>query len=225
MIRNGVFGVSSAYALLRAQNMVAVAAALMLLASGSLSAAGLRPDKNEKARLKACERRLCSIIVGRKPRGPDLACRLSKTWSKKLLKKGGRKSRVAWLFGDARCETDVVLRRVMILGALSGRKYKMKMPLHTVNCTVERSNELRPVRILIAPKIKFKHGKAKKIWLNVRKVHAPSDVKGLIWTVAKLEDSLGIFHRSMIKQVNKFIHKQCFKVLQQPRKNIVRKKK
>ena len=194
--------------------IVAVVTALFLsLPASSATAASLVPAKNEKARLKACERRLCRIIVGKKPAGPDLNCKLSKTWGKSVLKKGGKKSRIAWVFGDARCEADVILRRSVIIGALTGGKYKMRVPPHTVNCTVERSNELRPVKILIAPKIEFKRGKAKKIWLNVRKIQGPGDVKGLIWGVAKLEDSLGIFHKSMIKQVNKFIHTKCVKVL------------
>jgi hypothetical protein len=34
-------------------------------------------------------------------------------------------------------------------------------------------------------------------------------VTGTISTIAAMEDKLGIFHGSLIKSVNKFIHKRC----------------
>ncbi len=188
-----------------------------VLFSAQLSPAfALKPDKNEKKQLKACELKLCSIIVGKQPTGPGLSCALKKTWSKKTLTQGnkkGKKSRVSWLFGDAQCQTNITLSRAAIIGAVSRGKHKLWLPKQTVNCKVVRSNKVRPVTIVVEPKINFKNGLARKIWLNVRKVDGPSDVKGLIWTVAKLEDSIGIFHRPMIKQINKFILKKCPKAV------------
>lgn len=188
-------------------------AAAILLSMGISPARALSPDENEKARLKACEQDICSIIVGRKPSGADLSCNLKKTWSKNTLRKGGKKSKVSWLFGDAQCQADIALSRATIISAVSDRKFVLKLPPQKVNCKVERSKELHPVNILIAPKIKFKKGKAKKIWLNLKKVNGPKDIKGLLWAVAKLEDSVGIFHKPMLKQVNKFLHNKCAKVI------------
>ena len=192
---------------------IVAALGLIFLAGNVAPAGALTPDKNEKIQLKACERRLCKIIVGKKATGQDLSCALKKTWSQKTLKNGGKASKVSWLFGDAQCKADIFLSRATILSALSQRKYKLWLPSQTVNCKVVRSNKVRPVTIIVEPKIVFKKGRAKKIWLNVRRVSGPKDVKGLIWTVAKLEDSIGIFHKSMIKQVNKFILNKCPRVV------------
>ncbi len=189
---------------------------VLLAAQYSSLASALEPGKDEKKHLKACERQLCKIIVGKQPTGPDLSCALKKTWSKKTLTQGnkkGKKSRVSWLFGDAQCQTNISLSRAAIISAVSGRKFKLWLPPQTVNCKVVRSDKIRPVTIVVEPEIKFKNGVAKKVWLNVRKVDGPSDVKGLIWTVAKLEDSIGIFHRPMIKQINKFIQQKCPKAV------------
>jgi hypothetical protein len=63
----------------------------------------------------------------------------------------------------------------------------------------------------LAPKIIFKNGRAEKVWINLKKVDGPVSVKATIWTVARLEDSIGIFHRQMIKSMNKFVEKSCAK--------------
>ena len=46
-------------------------------------------------------------------------------------------------------------------------------------------------------------------WINLEKIDGPENVTGTISTIAAMEDKLGIFHGSLIKSVNKFIHKRC----------------
>ena len=64
-------------------------------------------------------------------------------------------------------------------------------------------------KVKLAPKIVFKNGKADKVWINLETIEGPADVKSTIWTAANLEDTIGIFHRPMIKSINKFLEKQC----------------
>ena len=115
--------------------------------------------------------------------------------------------------GAANCEVDLVVPRQIIVGALSAAEIKVTLPDHTVNCEVEREGSIDKARITLAPIIEFKGGKAKKIWVNVTDIKAPGMIKGVVWSAAQLQDSVGIFHRRMVKSVNKFIAEQCPKVV------------
>ena len=61
----------------------------------------------------------------------------------------------------------------------------------------------------LAPKMVFKNGHAEKVWINLKDLKAPADIKATIWTAAKLEDLLGFFHGKMIKSINKFMYSRC----------------
>ncbi len=193
----------------------AVAAAIVFLLGAAVpfgKVMALEPRADEKSRLKACEKSLCQVVVSKKPANGDLQCPLSKVWSKKTMKEGSAK-KLRWGFGAAKCEVDLKVPRDMIVGALSAEEIKVTLPTHTVDCEVERENSVDKAQITLAPIIEFKDGKAKKIWVNVTDIKAPGVIKGVVWSAAQLEDSLGIFHRRMIKSVNKFITEECPKVV------------
>ena len=185
----------------------AVAGSFLLLAAASPGFA-LEEPPDELPALKACEKRLCTMILDKKPVGDDFACEAQKTWAKSTLEEGKSKG-IDWGFGDARCKVDLKLARKDIVDALTKRKHTIRVPAHDVNCIMEREGELRPVTARLAPKLTFKDGKADKVWINLETIEGPDDVKSTIWTAAKLEDTLGIFHRPMIKSINKFLHRQC----------------
>jgi len=168
----------------------------------------LEEAPGEMAKIKGCEKDLCTMVLGRQPKGSDLKCNLSKTWASSSLN-GGKSKGISWIFGDARCSTTLSLTRADIVGALTKPKYTIKVPQQMVNCVVERSGETKPVKIKATPKLTFKGGRADKVWLNVKEIDGPEDVKGTVWTAASLEDTLGIFHRPMIKEINKLLYTQC----------------
>jgi hypothetical protein len=101
------------------------------------------------------------------------------------------------------------LSRADIIAALTKPKHTVRIPSQDVTCVLEREGEIKPVLIKLSPKLTFKDGKADKVWINLESIEGPADVKSTIWTAAKLEDSIGIFHRPMIKSINKFLFKQC----------------
>lgn len=191
---------------------VRLAGFVALIWSIAAPASALEPRKDEKDRLKACEKSLCTLIVAKKPVKGDLQCPLSKAWSKKTMKEGSG-SKLRWGFGAARCEVDLKVPRETIVGALSAAEIKVTLPPHTVDCEVERENSVDKAQITLAPIIELKDGKAKKIWVNVTDIKAPGVIKGVVWSAAQLEDSVGLFHRRMIKAVNKFIREECPKVV------------
>lgn len=186
-----------------------LAAGLLALAAAG-TAAALEEPAHELPALKACEKRLCGMVLGKEAAGADLACDVQKTWAKSTLEEGKSKG-VSWGFGDARCKVDIKLGRKDIVAALTQSKHTVRVPPHEVNCVVEREGELRPVTAKLAPKLKFKNGKADKVWINLESIEGPADVKSTVWAAAQLEDTLGIFHRPMIKSINKFLHRQCAK--------------
>lgn len=185
-------------------------AAVLLAVVAVLPARALEEPPGEMLALKACEKRLCAMVLGKEPTGSDLQCDVQKTWARSSLE-GGKDKGVSWGFGDARCSVDLKLERKDIVAALTKAKYTVKVPAHQVNCVIEREGELKPVKAKLAPKLKFKDGKADKVWINLESIDGPDDVKSTIWTAAKLEDNLGLFHRPMIKSINKFLHRQCEK--------------
>jgi len=189
---------------------------LTFLAAGWLALAAAHPafaldePPGEMAALKACEKRLCAMVLGKEPVGSDLACDVQKTWAKSSLE-GGKDKGVSWNFGDARCSVDLRLQRKDIVAALTQPKHTVRVPAHDVDCILERDGEIKPVKARLAPKLTFKDGKADKVWINLESIEGPADVKSTIWTAAQLEDKLGIFHRPMIKSINKFLTHQCAK--------------
>lgn len=194
----------------RSRALPVVAVAIAVLAASFLPARALEPPPGEEAALKACEKQICKMILDKQPAGKDLACGLQKTWAKERLDEGRSKG-VSWGFGDARCEVDVKLSRAELYNALTKPKHKVFIPAHDVKCVIEREGEIQPVMARLAPKLVFKNGKADKVWINLESIDGPADVKSTISAAAKLEDSLGIFHGPMIKQINKFMHQQCAK--------------
>jgi len=181
--------------------------AVAMLAAGSASA--LDEKANEKEQAKACEQQLCQIILKKDAAGSDLKCDIGKTWAKKTIEGGIEKKKVSWGFGDARCGVALAVPRGAIVDALTKPEQAFEFPKHTIKCEVEREKEVVPINISMAPKIQFKGGKAEKAWLNVSEIEAPAVVKGAIWTAAKLEDTVGVFHGEILSEVNEFVEKTC----------------
>jgi hypothetical protein len=170
------------------------------------------PD-GEKVALKACEQKLCSMVVGKSATGEDLSCALSKTWAGTKIKEGIEKQKLTWSFGDARCSVTIAAKRPEIIDAVSKPDHTLQFDAQTVKCEVERDKEITPINITLAPKLQFKNGKAEKAWLNVTTIEAPTVVKGAIWTAAQLEQNFGLFHGIMISEINEFIGQKCPKAV------------
>jgi hypothetical protein len=195
---------------------LAASLALGLTVSGPMvvGAWALEEDKAEKEKLEACAKDLCTILVKRDASGDDLKCALQKTWAGAKIKEGVEQKKLTWGFGDVRCAIDMVAKRQDMIDALTKPEYEYKLPIHTVRCDVEREKEVMKVSVSMAPKFQFKDGKATKAWLGIGTIEAPSVVKGAIWTAAQLEDTFGIVHSDLLREVNKFIYERCPKQLE-----------
>lgn len=181
---------------------------LMFAIGASATALAFDEKASEKDALKACETSICEIVAKKSPTGPDLGCAIGKTWKQDRIK-AGIGGRVAWHWGDARCSSAIAVPRAMLIEALTKPHAKISLPLHKVSCELERGGSIIPVTITLAPTFHTKNGEVRKFWVNVKTVEAPSVIKGIIWTVARLEDTVGLFHRDLIKGINRFARERC----------------
>lgn len=182
-------------------------AALSSVLSAS-TASALEEGAGETKAIDACDKRLCDILQHRDTKGDDLKCALTKTWAKSTLKEADQRD-VKWGFGDARCTVHININRGAIISAINGGDAKFWVPPHTANCVIEQDGQLKNLTATLAPKIVFKDGKASKVWINLLNIEGPAAIKGTLATAAQLEDSIGIFHRAMLKSVNGYIYKHC----------------
>ena len=114
-----------------------------------------------------------------------------------------------WGFGDARCTVQIDISRAPIVAAVTGKDSKFWVPAHTAHCIVEQDGQVKNLKATVAPKIVFKDGKAEKIWINLLNVEGPAGIKATLSTAAQLNDTIGLFHRAMLKSVNGYIYKHC----------------
>jgi hypothetical protein len=185
--------------------------ALALTSAGAFSAIpafALEEQAGEKKAIDACDKRLCTMLQQKIPAGEDLKCALTKTFARSTIKEGDQRE-VQWGFGDARCSVHIDISRDKIIAAVTGQQSKLWVPTHTANCIVEQDGQAKNVTATLAPKIVFKNGKAHKIWINLLNVEGPSGIKTTLTLAAQLNDSVGLFHRAMLKSVNGYIYKHC----------------
>jgi hypothetical protein len=186
-----------------------VATALLIAVLLAPPARALEEQKGEQAALDACDERLCRMLQQQTPTGEDLKCRLTKTWARSTIKEADR-TELSWGFGDARCSVALNISRASIIAAVTSTSaYKFWVPPHTADCVIEQDGQLKSIKATVAPKIVFKDGRAEKIWINLTHIDGPSSITGWLSAGAHLSDSVGIFHRAMVKSVNGYIYKHC----------------
>jgi len=186
--------------------VILLCAAALVAAAGSAGA--LEEGAGEGKAIDACDQRLCTILQRRDLKGDDLKCALTKTWARSTLKEADQRD-VKWDFGDARCTVQINISRAALVSALSAGEAKFWVPAHTAHCVVEQDGQVKTVTATVAPKIVFRDGKAEKIWINLMNVDGPAGIRTTLSTAASLNDSIGLFHRAMLKSVNGYIYKHC----------------
>lgn len=168
----------------------------------------------QKESRKACKVEICSILRSKKADGPDVACHVVQTWPKKALDRIVGKAAVSWPLGHAHCQTDLKLKRTMLAAAMSETKYVAEMERMDVACEIERGAGEDPykLKVSIQPKITFENGKATAAEMQWGTIEAPALAKGVIWPVAKLDNSLGVLSGQVVDMVNQFLDKKCDEV-------------
>lgn len=187
----------------------------LILAAFAFAAPASSQDalETEKQKLAQCERDICGILIGKEKEGGDVSCDLTKTWQQEDIQKGAEDKKLTWGFGRARCSVKLDLKREALINAMSQPEYTLKVDQQPVNCEIERNAENYPITMTLAPELKFKDGKAVGADLGVDNIEGTTIIKGVVWTAATLEQNFGLFEDDLVREVNKFVEKQCPKRL------------
>jgi hypothetical protein len=178
--------------------------AILALALGH----GARADnEEEKKKLAQCAKDLCSIIISKDPRGPDLVCDVTKTWDKDQIQKGADSKNIGWGLGSATCSAKFTIKRADIATALTSAEAKFKAGRQSVACQV--GAEQYPISATLSPELKFKNGTVTDASLRIEDIKGAVLIKGVVWTAAQLEKHFGIFEKDLVREVNRFIQKEC----------------
>ncbi|HWE19146.1 MAG TPA: hypothetical protein VG758_18495 [Hyphomicrobiaceae bacterium] len=203
-----VAGFRAAGARFPALRCAALAGAVVAAPATVSPVVALDEQKGEEAAIQDCDKRLCAILLEKNPQGPDLKCLLTKTWARSKIKEADSQQ-LSWGFGDARCTVDINLSRETLVAVLAGERGTFRVPPHTAKCVVEQDKKLETVTAVVAPKIEFRNGRAEKIWIRLKSVEGPSAITFTVETAAQLADTFGLFHRRMVKNVNRYIERHC----------------
>ncbi len=167
-------------------------------------------EKKEKDSRKACKIEICDILESKKVEGADVACDITKTWREEDIVKmlGGK---ITWPWGKAVCESKLALKREPLAKAMTESEFEITMDEQKVSCTVTQKKEGDPyvVEISMAPKVKFKDGKATEATLNWGEASAPLLIYPLIYAGTGLDNQTNVLGPEVVRMFNEFRTKKC----------------
>jgi len=187
---------------------------LVLALTGAISALtqpAAAGTAEEKQKLAQCAKEICGIIVSKNAKGPDVTCDLTKTWEKEDIQRGAESKSVTWGLGSAKCSAKVSIKRADIVAALTSPEIKFKFSKQPFSCEI--GTDKYPISATLAPVLKFKDGTNIGASLRMDDIQGATLIKGVVWTAAALEQHLGIFEGDLVREVNRFIQKECPKIV------------
>ena len=95
----------------------------------------------EKEARKACKIEICSILLGKKPEGADVGCRIVKTWPKADITKLMKRTKVEWPWGNTTCTIDVKIKRATLVSGMTEPKYEAAFDEHQLSCDIALEGE------------------------------------------------------------------------------------
>ncbi|MEZ5922979.1 MAG: hypothetical protein R3D57_01195 [Hyphomicrobiaceae bacterium] len=167
----------------------------------------------EKEARKACKIDICSIMLGKAADGPDVSCPIVKTWPKDDITKLMKRTKVKWPWGNTTCHMDVVLKRSMLVSAMTEAKYEAVFDEHQLVCDIAREGEDNySFKIAMTPSITFENGKATEAYVTWGALEAPSVAKSVLWPATALDNQINVLGSEVVEAVNTFVEKKCLEV-------------
>ena len=165
----------------------------------------------EKEKLAQCAKQLCGVILSKDAKGPDLTCDLEKTWQKEDIQKGADYKHLSWGFGSARCTAKLDAKRANLVAALTAHEYTLKIGKQPIACEI--GAEKYSIRATLAPELAFKDGAVTHGSVHMDDIEGSALIKGVVWTAAALERNFGLFENDLVREVNRFVQKECPKIM------------
>jgi hypothetical protein len=116
-----------------------------------------------------------------------------------------------WGLGSAKCSAKVKAKRSEIIAALTAPETTFRLDKQSIACEI--GTERYELRATMAPELTFKQGATTAVSLHMDNIHGAPLIKGVVWTAASLEENFGILQKDMVREVNRFIKKECPKIL------------
>jgi len=140
-----------------------------------------------------------------------LSCDLTKTWQKDEIQKGADSTNLMWGLGSAKCSAKIKAKRSEIIAAVTAPEITFRLDKQSIACEI--GTERYELRATMAPDLTFKQGATTAVSLHMDNIHGAPLIKGVVWTAASLEENFGVLQKDMVREVNRFIKKECSKIL------------
>ncbi len=175
----------------------------------------------EKEGRKACKIDICSALRSKTAAGADVSCHVVQTLPKQTLNKMLEKGHVSWPWENVHCQSDITLKRAVLVSAMTQPKYEAAFEPTTVTCEIERGagSDKYVFKVSLTPKVTFENGKATAAQLQWGEVDAPLLAKGVIWPITGIDNKTGMLSGQFTTMVNDFAVKKCDEVKDQLKTN------
>ena len=185
--------------------------ALSVCISAVFLAAARADAGSDDAKLAQCAKDICAIIISKKANGPDLNCDLVKTWDRDEIQKGANAANLLWDFGSAKCTAKVKAKRAELIAAVTAPEITFRLDRQSIACEI--GTEKYELRATMAPELTFRQGATTAVALHMDNIRGAPLIKAAVWTAATLEENFGVLQKDMVREVNRFIKKECPKIL------------
>ena len=168
----------------------------------------------EKGERRDCKIKICEAALNKKADGEDIACKVVKTWTVAELKEKVLKDRIEWPFGHAQCTAELKLPRKVLAKSLDSGEMEVALEKHSITCTLDQKDgkDKYSISFSIKPAVKFKDGKAIKTGINWSDIQGSAVAKGAVWSVATLDNYVGILEGAAVEGINDFFGTHCAEV-------------
>ena len=175
----------------------------------------------EKEGRKACKIDICSALRSKTAAGADIACHVMQTLTKSGLDKMLEKGHVSWPWENVHCQSDLTLKRAVLVSAMTEPKFEAAFDPMTVTCEIDRgpTAEKYVFKVSLTPKVTFEKGKATAAQLQWGEIDAPLLAKGVIWPITGIDNKTGMLSGKFTEMVNDFAEKKCDEVKDQLKTN------
>ncbi len=163
-------------------------------------------EQAETDNRKACKIKVCKVFASKKIEGEDVSCDLVKTVHKEDIEKKYLGGKISWPFGKAQCTTSVKLSRAMLVKGVTTDGFEGTIGKTDVSCNLYTSDgkDKHVVTFSLAPKIKWKGGKAETVALNITNIGGTALAKTGVWTIAKANNYFGVLDSPVKEKFNGF---------------------
>jgi hypothetical protein len=104
--------------------------------------------------------------------------------------------------------------RKMLSEVLSPGEHEAKLDKHALSCSLDQKDgkAAYTISFSVAPIVRFKDGKAVKVILNWSDINGSAVATGAVWSVATLDNNLGVLEGAAANAVDEFFGPHCKEV-------------